>query len=371
MRSKDDLLRLIDLIYEAAADIRGWAAALVAIAGTLGAPAATMTIADPDGKNAHFHVAPRTDPAWARVFADRWSSTNVLRERGLMLPDGAVYQYEDLMPRPEFEHTVMYNEFLAPQHLDHMLASNALKSAAGVAGICFYRDAARGPFDTRETRLLQALAPHLQRAVMLNLELGRLRIERDSAVELLNRCEHAVILVDTDGRVLFANATAETLLHDGSGLIARGGRLASSVVAKTTELRRLIAGDKNGHSGGLMTLPCLDGHNLTALVLPLPAETTWLAHRPSAIVFVRDPASAVMPSADQLRVLFGLTPAQAALAREMLAGDGIEAAAGRLGIARATARTHLLEVFEKTGARRQAELVRVLLQHAPPARLSG
>jgi DNA-binding CsgD family transcriptional regulator len=33
------------------------------------------------------------------------------------------------------------------------------------------------------------------------------------------------------------------------------------------------------------------------------------------------------------------------------------AAAGRLGVSLATARTHLRHVFDKTGARRQAELV--------------
>jgi DNA-binding CsgD family transcriptional regulator len=42
---------------------------------------------------------------------------------------------------------------------------------------------------------------------------------------------------------------------------------------------------------------------------------------------------------------------------EIVDGDGLRAAAGRLGDSLATARTHLRQVFEKTGARRQAELV--------------
>src|SRR5215471_12031909 len=59
---------------------------------------------------------------------------------------------------------------------------------------------------------------------------------------------------------------------------------------------------------------------------------------------------------------FGLTPAEAAVAVEVLGADGLQAAAGRLGISLATARTHLAHVFDKTGTRRQAELVRVLLR---------
>ena len=42
---------------------------------------------------------------------------------------------------------------------------------------------------------------------------------------------------------------------------------------------------------------------------------------------------------------------------EIIKGDGIQAAADRLGVSLATARTHLRHVFDKTGTQRQAELV--------------
>jgi DNA-binding CsgD family transcriptional regulator len=53
-------------------------------------------------------------------------------------------------------------------------------------------------------------------------------------------------------------------------------------------------------------------------------------------------------------------PAEAALALEIVKGDGRDAAAARLGISLSTARTHLSRIFEKTGAGRQAELVVLL-----------
>lgn len=62
-----------------------------------------------------------------------------------------------------------------------------------------------------------------------------------------------------------------------------------------------------------------------------------------------------------LRRRFGLTPAEARLALEMARGDGKQAAAERLGISYATARSHLSRIFDKTGVRRQAELVRLVL----------
>lgn len=56
-----------------------------------------------------------------------------------------------------------------------------------------------------------------------------------------------------------------------------------------------------------------------------------------------------------------MTPAEAGCAVEILKGDGIQAAADRLSISQATARTHLSRIFDKTGVRRQAELVRLLI----------
>jgi DNA-binding CsgD family transcriptional regulator len=55
-------------------------------------------------------------------------------------------------------------------------------------------------------------------------------------------------------------------------------------------------------------------------------------------------------------VRFGLTDAESGVAAEILKGDGRLAAARRLGISDTTAKTHLSNIFEKTGTRRQAEL---------------
>ncbi|WP_416067332.1 response regulator transcription factor [Rhizobium sp. ZK1] len=63
-----------------------------------------------------------------------------------------------------------------------------------------------------------------------------------------------------------------------------------------------------------------------------------------------------------LRARFGLTKAEADVALEILKGDGRTAAAARLGITPATVRAHLSHIFAKIGVRRQAELVRRLMQ---------
>lgn len=62
-----------------------------------------------------------------------------------------------------------------------------------------------------------------------------------------------------------------------------------------------------------------------------------------------------------LQSRYGLTPAEARLAIEIVRGNGRAAAARSCGVSMTTARTHLSRIFRKTGTHRQAELVRVML----------
>src|SRR5262245_17474093 len=74
---------------------------------------------------------------------------------------------------------------------------------------------------------------------------------------------------------------------------------------------------------------------------------------------------------DLLRCHFGLTPAEARLALQLVAGETLRAAAVKLGISYETARSHLKHIFNKTGTCRQAELVVVIVTAVPQLRLSS
>jgi DNA-binding CsgD family transcriptional regulator len=89
----------------------------------------------------------------------------------------------------------------------------------------------------------------------------------------------------------------------------------------------------------------------------------WLIpHQPVAMLFVKTSFQRSLLQPEDLRARYGLTHAEAALAVEICAGDGLQAAANRRGVSLATARTHLARVFQKTGVGRQAELVRLIMQ---------
>jgi DNA-binding CsgD family transcriptional regulator len=76
-------------------------------------------------------------------------------------------------------------------------------------------------------------------------------------------------------------------------------------------------------------------------------------------VFIRDPETAGM-AVGLLKDLFGLTPAQAAVAGKLAEGETLEHIAAKLRISLHTARDHLKIVFAKTGTSRQSQLVALL-----------
>jgi DNA-binding CsgD family transcriptional regulator len=96
-----------------------------------------------------------------------------------------------------------------------------------------------------------------------------------------------------------------------------------------------------------------------------------MAYRPCAMIFIADPETSTAPDTVYLQRQFKLTPAEAALTQELLQGDGIAAAADRIGIAVATARAQLRSVLAKTGTGRQAELVRLVLNSLNRLRKDG
>ena len=99
---------------------------------------------------------------------------------------------------------------------------------------------------------------------------------------------------------------------------------------------------------------------------PLIAYFANDAHVDREDFYIVDLSELPAPAFDLLNAKFGLSAAEARLARLLAKGESVESAARMLDIKMTTARTQLAAIFEKTGTRRQAKLVALLsrLAHA-------
>lgn len=355
----DALLRLIGEIYDAGADSARWPQALQQISDAFGAQEAALGMVSPVA--VPWLIAPRSDPDYLRSYGEYYHSRNLFWRNMSRLPVGTGAYDTMVMPRSELQASEFYNEWSKPQgYLSVLGATLFLEEGWRTEFVV----PGRNEFEAEHLRLYNILAPHLARAVQLNQRLGRAEIAHVRTAAALDRLEQGVLVADGKARVIFANRAAETLFATG-GLRLRDGAVHAQVVADTAALHGVIAACADAdqiEGGGYVSAARAEGRPLSLLVIALRTSIEWLPQeQPVAVIFITDPDRGAVPDTVQLQRQFGLTPAESRFVLEILKGDGIAAAAERLGILPGTARTHLHRVLAKTGTRRQADLVRLVL----------
>jgi DNA-binding CsgD family transcriptional regulator len=104
-------------------------------------------------------------------------------------------------------------------------------------------------------------------------------------------------------------------------------------------------------------------------VLPLTSGARRCAgqrYAAVAAVVVRKAAIETPSPAEAVARSYGLTPSELRVMLASIEVGGVAQTADALGIGEATVKTHLHRVFGKTGASRQADLVRLVAAFANP-----
>ncbi len=369
--SDEDVLRLISRIYEAALDSALWPRVLVELTDAVGGSQAMMGIHDVANRSTAV-IAPGMSAEDLASYRDHWARDDILWHRTNSAPVGRILEAERFAPREEFVRTPIYNEWHRPLGIGVAGLGVNLFVEDGVPAVCgIKRPAHRDAFSCEETAVFAAVAPHLVRAAEIQRRLQELEQARAAAGAVAEEERSRIVVVDASGRVLEMDAAARRFLASQGSLFVENGRLQASDSAASAILERLVkrCGSRNlaARGGGSVAVP--RGRNRAPLhldVAPIARSdrrggVEWLrVAGPSAVIAISDPAGAPAVSKQRLIARFALTPAEADLAIEIARGDGRQAAARRLGISVGTVRTHLMRVFEKTGVRRQAELVRIL-----------
>jgi DNA-binding CsgD family transcriptional regulator len=183
--------------------------------------------------------------------------------------------------------------------------------------------------------------------------------------QALDALDDGLIITDIRATVIHANQAARAIFASG-GLMLRNNVLHAATADATHALRDAIARHAEEAGPSCLNLARPGARQCMRVTVARAIEHAMLRrqHEPSVIVIVKSAIRAAFPSDRMLQATFDLTSAEARLACEVVKGDGLLATAKRLGISANTARTHLNRVFGKTGTKRQAELVRLLLSHS-------
>ena len=262
--SSDRIEKVLDLIYDAAAENDLWPHALTAIADLTKSEGGILYGVSVAMDRVYFDFNGRLNDECNRVFQERHMQNPWQRHMETQ-PVGRLVLSDEAISLAELQPSAFYDEVLRPQNVAHngMMALAARDNFRAAFNMC--RSARRGPFDPDEQRLLERLSPHLCRSVTLGLRIdGYLAMQR-AAFNVLDRIADGVAVLDRKARVLFANAAARRLADEGALRLRQA--IGTYSPAHSQRLGELIDVAVQGGAGGMMSLPWpLDGRLLTILV---------------------------------------------------------------------------------------------------------
>ncbi|MGM0536193.1 MAG: response regulator [Pseudomonadota bacterium] len=220
-----------------------------------------------------------------------------------------------------------------------------------------------------------------------NLELLELRqamasLRRDasqqafrSATRALDLVAPGMVLLDTQGRVNFANQRARRLAAENDALIL--GETLSARGSGLRELRRAITAACDASRQGTepvysLRLPHRPGdHGLLVLVCAMGLPADPHAEETCVVVLLSAPDQRPGLPESVLASLFGLTPTETRIAMALLDGRRSEEIAEQMQVSPTTVAFHLRNLFQKTDTHRQADLIALLLAGSMTAYLDG
>jgi len=313
------------------------------------------------------------DASSQREFLDVWSSRDLVRLRTRQWVPGAIEVDQQIVPKSELLASDYYNGFMKPRDMHTVMRLTLAHRNRFLTIISLVRPRSADEFDAAAVERCRVLMPHLQRAAHIRFQAQDAGAMLDGLSDVADRSVTAVLLLERDGRVKFANKAAGAMAAAADAFLLRRDQFEILDRNDDAAFQRLVAGavgalpNLDAPRGGVMRLARRSGKgSYTVTVAPVKREASWLAQEPMALVrvLVADPEVTPLPPKEMLAQLFGFTAAEMRVAERLLMGDSPEQVAAFLNVKTATARWHLASIYRKTGTNRQAELVRLLLSLA-------
>ncbi|MBS0555788.1 MAG: hypothetical protein JSR27_00085 [Proteobacteria bacterium] len=302
----------------------------------------------------------------AAKYASRAENHLWMESAGPRLLAEEVVDDQGLVPGKPRLPSRLCREALAPVNVHHAMGMMVWSRNAELATVGTNRNRRHKQATAQEHHLARLLLPHLRNVYNLQQRLSRLECAMTGFRAALDQLTFGVVLVNRRGDIEFANKELDRLAAEHRGLYMRQNRLQAAWPADRPILQQLLARACAGvlalqpeslvlhNAGGVATLmPSLS---------PLCGVTThlWAEPAAAAALFVHPITPQPQRKRAYLQQLFGLTDVEAQLVVTLAQGDNLVQAGERLGKSVATLRTQLRSVFDKTGTRRQAALLRLI-----------
>src|SRR5438270_5044952 len=157
------------------------------------------------------------------------------------LPAARWLQISECLPETVLRRDEWYNDYLLKAGIDDALSARLFESPSHIVVFGVSHGIDQAPFTRAGIAALQTLLQPLANAARLQVELHSLRWKSSVALLALDQLGAAVIIADSDGRVIQTNRAAERVLQRGDGLKIRNGKLGALDASESAGLKTAIA----------------------------------------------------------------------------------------------------------------------------------
>ncbi|MFC3173931.1 helix-turn-helix transcriptional regulator [Novosphingobium bradum] len=214
-------------------------------------------------------------------------------------------------------------------------------------------------FTAADGALLSGLGPHIATALQLGRELDTLRRRAEMAEDALAALGVSQALLDAGGQVVVADRSRPGLpgAEPGTRL-----RLASRAGQPLADALAAVTSGTDRHA----VLPGTGPASEAVLLRSAPASAAAMTLPHGIVALSRAPVDDDAALAHALIGLYGLSAKEGDLAVALSRGAALVPAGVALGLTPETARNYSKRIYAKTGARGQADLVRLILGGVAP-----
>ena len=365
--------KVVESIYDCALDPTRWQETLALIVELCRGMSGVLGIHDLENARSEltYHVGIE---AHFQKLHEKYAPMNPYPAPLRLVPVGKVVTSAMLVDEHEFLESRFYQEFLRPQGIRDIIGFSVLKTAQRIGTMSANRRESQGRYGESDVRLLSLLAPHVCRSVAISDALNLKTVKSEALEATLDALASGVYLTDRQGRIVYMNRSGEHHVKTSNALRIANNRLMPVDRAAGAALTQAIAEATSDETaaplGGItIGLPGENNTGLVATILPLnqgQRRDLCGGLAATAAIFVQDPVVVPPLPGEAFAKLYGLTGSELRVLLAMSPGLSVKEAADMLGISEATAKTHLQNIYAKTGTSKQTELMHLFMSSAPP-----
>jgi DNA-binding CsgD family transcriptional regulator len=313
------------------------------------------------------------DLDYERLYFKEYIHHNPLLPVMLTVNVGLVSSSSEQLAPAEFFKTRFYNEWAKPQGLIDSIFCILERSATSGAAFVVFRHERNGLADEKAFENLRALVPHLRRAVLIGNVVEYKTAEAQGLSDLLDRIRAGVFVVDVRGNVIYSNSAGKEIVSAGDYLRETGGRLSAGNAEADQLLQEAFQSTGDGDAAisdksVAIPLRAADGTRHVANLLPLTRRRAGgIDERATAALFVHKAALELPNPPEVIADAYKLTKTELQVLLALVELGGGPEIAEALGVGSGTVKTHLHSLFQKTGVKRQADLVKLVAGFSSPS----